>query len=77
MLPSRAGGMLRRDLQRLVVTGGVNQVEAGELLLRLRKRPVGDRDAAVADANGLRGLNGKQRFGGEQQALLRAWRRRS
>ncbi len=59
-----------RDLHRLVVAGGVDQVEPGELLLGFRKRPIGDRDAAVANANGLRGLNGKQRFGREQQALL-------
>ena len=67
---------LRRDLDRLVVIGGVDQIETGELFLGLRKRPIGDRDAAVADANGLGGLNRKQRLGGEQQALLAAGRRR-
>ena len=68
MLPSRAGGIFAA-ICSASSCGGVDQVETRELLLRLRKRPIGNRDVAVADANGLRGFNREQRLGREQQAL--------
>src|SRR5438045_7513905 len=62
-------GDLRRDLDRLVEIGGVDEIEAGELLLRLGKRSVGDRQCAVADANGRGRLDRLERPGGAQLAV--------
>ena len=61
---------LRRDLHRFLLAGRVDQVEARELFLGFRERPVGNRDAAAADPNGLRGLDREQRLRRQQQALL-------
>src|SRR5206468_2770016 len=41
---------------------GFDEIEARELLFRFRERAVGDRELAVADANGRRGVDRLQRF---------------
>src|SRR5437764_14919700 len=43
--------MLRSDLERLVEIGAVEHVEAADLMLRLRDRPVADLNLAVPHPN--------------------------
>src|SRR5690348_10151667 len=58
-------GDLRGDLDCLVEVACLDQIEAGELLLRLGKRTVGNREAAVTNAHRGRGGHRLQRFGGD------------
>src|SRR4051812_46880662 len=61
-----ASALRSRDLggvaDRLVEVLAVEQVEAAQLLLRLRERAVGDEALAVLDAHGRRGRDGLERL---------------
>ncbi len=70
MLPVRAGGIFAAICSGFVVTGRVDQVEAGELFLGFRERPVGDRHAPIAHAERLRRLRREQGLGCEQPPLF-------
>src|ERR1041384_5444079 len=61
---------LRGDLDRLVEIPRFDHVEAGEELLGLGERAVGDRDLAVAHAHRGRGGDRLQRLGGDAVAAL-------
>ena len=69
-LPSRAGGIFEADLDRVVQVSRLDQVEAGQLLLGLGERTVGDRHPAVPHPHGRRGLDRLERLGGDQQPAL-------
>src|SRR5262245_57329112 len=60
----------RRHLDRVVQVSRLDQVEAGQLLLRLRERAVGDRHLAVADAHCRRRLDRLERLRRHQDSAV-------
>jgi hypothetical protein len=60
-------GHATRVGQHGVEIGRLEQVVAGQELLRRRERPVGDLRLAAADADGLGGVDAVQTVGSDQQ----------
>ena len=68
ILPTHAGGISCRELDRLIEIPGLDHVEAGKLFLGLGEGPIGDRHLAVAHAHGRRRADRLQCLRGETVA---------